>query len=608
MDEQNTFGETTDQIIDSIEGTRYLRWFGPVAEEFVRLRDKAHAVGNPELERNAQFEIDIFSLHTNRPFIDSEARSRFICRMRPANGAEWPDVQAFTEEQLQYYETRLSSSKNLFLKTRYADVLFERWSKIREVNKFELGTILVNLLIAASNLHLAQSKPYYSEFSWSLARAVDVAITLNNDMLLRSALDVLLPPLMSLEDNNLEHIYEMALIVRGISESRMSSAITISEYEAVAKRIDEARKFFWESKDQLLSHRIFCEELVYWAKFLKWDEMTIEAIKLEIGQSYEDQAAYNRDVRNSRMLEAHFLEKALGYYINVGHKAKFDELKIRIKKAHAESAPEYKEHSVRFEVPMDEVDKFMRPYQSRSLNECVTLAASDPRLVIKIESVEKQAAENRKLAPLIFDASPFILNEDRKIFQANSEETSAKFMIGLDYRIRATFNAELFMKTLFRFLEKERELNADTLAAYIKAWPLLDEDNSAIIEVGLKRFFEEDYVSALHVLVPQFEACARKMFEKAGMATASIKPGVVQHEQPFNEFLGREDVKLTLGPDIHKYIEMVMVDQTGLNLRNEIAHGLIRLSDCSEINGLIVIHLFLILTRFRIASSERNEL
>jgi|GEM_PF-2554593 len=607
MGDQNALSENTDQLMASIEEIRYLRWFGPVTNAFVKLRNEARAMGNVELERNAQSEIDIFSLDTNSPFIDLEAQSRFISRMRSADGTEWPDVKAFTDEQLRYFETRLSSSKNLFLKIRYADVLFERWSKIRGLNKFELGKMLVNLLIEASNLHLAQSKPYYSEFSLSLARAVDVAITLNNDVLLRSALEVLLPPLMSLEDNNLEHIYDMALIVRGISESRMSSSVTISEYEAVAKRVDEARTTFWKSKDLLLSHRMFCEELVYWATFLKWDEMRIQAIRIEIGQSYEDQADYNRDVRNSRMLEANFLEKALSHYINIGHKAKFDELKIRIKKAHAESAPEYKEHSVRFEVPMEAVDEFMRPYQSLTLHDCLSLAASDPRLVIKIESVEKQTGEARKLGSLFFDSPAFVVDGNRKIFQANSEETSTKFMTDHNYKIRLIMNAQLFLKSLFDLLEEERELNADTLKLYVREWPLLDPDNFAIITVGLKRFFEKDYVSALHILVPQLEACTRKMFEKIEMATTSIKPDMIQQEQTFNQFLAREEIKEALGSDIHKYFEFVMVDQIGLNLRNDIAHGLIKSSDCNEINALIVIHLFLILTRFRITEQDQSN-
>lgn len=117
----------------------------------------------------------------------------------------------------------------------------------------------------------------------------------------------------------------------------------------------------------------------------------------------------------------------------------------------------------------------------------------------------------------------------------------------------------------------------------------------SIIEVGIKRFFEGDYVSSLHVLVPKFESTVRELFEKAKFPTTSMKK-TSQHEQTFNAFLDREDVKLELnklGKDFHKVIQIVMISQTGMNLRNDIAHGLIPYSSITKSRCIIVIYLFL---------------
>ena len=97
-------------------------------------------------------------------------------------------------------------------------------------------------------------------------------------------------------------------------------------------------------------------------------------------------------------------------------------------------------------------------------------------------------------------------------------------------------------------------------------------------------------MSALHILVPQFESTFRRMFSKAGYSTTSIRN--TQQEVTFNEFLLRDDVKSTLGNDIHKLIQIVMVEQSGLNLRNEIAHGLIELSNINYTKCILVIYLF----------------
>ena len=69
-------------------------------------------------------------------------------------------------------------------------------------------------------------------------------------------------------------------------------------------------------------------------------------------------------------------------------------------------------------------------------------------------------------------------------------------------------------------------------------------------------------MSALHILVPQFESTVRRMFSKAGYSTTSIRKGNTQQEVTFNEFLLRDDVKSTLGNDVHKLIQIVMVEQS----------------------------------------------
>lgn len=51
-------------------------------------------------------------------------------------------------------------------------------------------------------------------------------------------------------------------------------------------------------------------------------------------------------------------------------------------------------------------------------------------------------------------------------------------------------------------------------------------------------------------------------------------------------------MKSTLGNDVHKLIQIVMVEQSGLNLRNEIAHGLIELSNINYTKCILVIYLF----------------
>lgn len=161
-------------------------------------------------------------------------------------------------------------------------------------------------------------------------------------------------------------------------------------------------------------------------------------------------------------------------------------------------------------------------------------------------------------------------------------------------------NVEVFLKAIFDKLISEFEISTEDFMKKFNKWDLLDKKNVPFIECGISRFLEKDYLSALHILVPQFESTVRRMFSKVGYTTTSIRKGNTQQAITFNEFLLRNDVKSSFGNDIHKLIQIVMVEQSGLNLRNEIAHGLIEIRNVNYTKCILVIYLFLILTTYNI--------
>lgn len=127
----------------------------------------------------------------------------------------------------------------------------------------------------------------------------------------------------------------------------------------------------------------------------------------------------------------------------------------------------------------------------------------------------------------------------------------------------------------------------------------MDETQKEIIAVGINRFFEDDYVSALHVLVPQFESYFRTFFEWGGFPTTSLKNNGLQHEQNFNDFLRQDFVRESLDENLLFMIEFVMVEQLGKNLRNNIAHGLSDIKVFRKNNCLMVVYLFWLITAIK---------
>ncbi|AKG05316.1 hypothetical protein AAV35_011375 [Salimicrobium jeotgali] len=191
--------------------------------------------------------------------------------------------------------------------------------------------------------------------------------------------------------------------------------------------------------------------------------------------------------------------------------------------------------------------------------------------------------------------------------QANTTEEKEAFEFSRYYDYLLKVIGKTLLIPIFTDILEGKDLQAEDIMQFLNEWDLLDVRNELIINQGVKNYFGGDYISALHILVPQLEATIRNMFAKAGYATTVIRPGVVQFEQTFNEFINREDVKQVLGDDLQQYINFVLVNQLGLNLSNSIAHGLISPEHLNRYNTILVIHIYLCLTRFEVNKDLEND-
>jgi hypothetical protein len=171
---------------------------------------------------------------------------------------------------------------------------------------------------------------------------------------------------------------------------------------------------------------------------------------------------------------------------------------------------------------------------------------------------------------------------------------------------------EVTFSTIVNFIWNkmiDNELTAHMVITRICESDYMNDTQKELISIGINRFFAEDYVSALHILVPQFECYFRTFFEWGGFPTTSLKNSGLQYEQNFNDFLRQDFVKDALDENLLFMIDFVMVDQLGKNLRNNIAHGLSDIKTFRKSNCLVVIYLFWMITaiKWRFHSVDFDE-
>ena len=152
------------------------------------------------------------------------------------------------------------------------------------------------------------------------------------------------------------------------------------------------------------------------------------------------------------------------------------------------------------------------------------------------------------------------------------------------------------------------DLNHQDLLEQLRDSGNFREENLALIEIGLERAMAEDAVSALHILVPQLEDVLRAILPRVGLDTMvpGKDPGTTQ-EITLGQILPRLVERGVMAEDDRFLFSLVLEDPTGDNLRNDVAHGLIRLAGCTDDRVARVLQLFAIVASWALGDNDPSS-
>lgn len=93
--------------------------------------------------------------------------------------------------------------------------------------------------------------------------------------------------------------------------------------------------------------------------------------------------------------------------------------------------------------------------------------------------------------------------------------------------------------------------------------------------------FNNDFVTALHVLVPQIENLVRWHLKSRGIKTTNLDTNGIENENGLSTLAELPEMEQVFGEDFTFEVRALFCDPFGPNLRNEVAHGLLT-SDSSQ--------------------------
>ncbi len=135
-------------------------------------------------------------------------------------------------------------------------------------------------------------------------------------------------------------------------------------------------------------------------------------------------------------------------------------------------------------------------------------------------------------------------------------------------------------------LRLEHRLRVEDFIAVANRSPIVPPDRKRLFGKALFAGYDNDFVVALHILVPQIEHLVRWHLKNVGVKTTTLDRDGVENENGLSTLMDLPEVPQLLGADLAFEFKALFCDPFGPNLRNELAHGLLTEEDCHSTHAI----------------------
>lgn len=568
------------QKLESIEKTSE----GKIVKEFLKLK-----LGDNEISFELKAELMAFKFFENNQNDWMNWGTYFGPEIAINNGdgtiTESPSIQNIDEKMLDYWEKRLYETQNPFLKARYAGLVYDFSPPILgDKAKYQIQKIYVESLLEAVEKRIPR---HIIESFNKIGRALEVAIRLNDNAIIKRAKILLIDFENEVNDQE-EHgvwSYSYNLLIE-----KNKKVLDENEKKTVIHNLEKRLNNLLEKRKG--KYTLIENEAKKIAKYYQGKQNS-EKVKewiLKIGQSY------NIDEENidAFQLSAR-LDILIKIYSDYGLKEEANQLQIRLRKIGTESREFLKPIPIPFsqEMPIQEWEKFLAFILDGTKEEIIGKLIF--QFVLNKEEVKKQVVELAKAGPSSFLFQTQIVDAKGRVLAkigSLEDDTEGHLIHHLTLFLKLS---SPFIHDVLQRIIKNNILTVDDWVNFILQSPIIEESRFPIIKKGLEAYFQEDYLVAIHLLIPQIEEAIRNLVELGESNIFKTSRNGAYQLVTFHELLNDSIIYNTFGEDIQFYLKVLLVDSRGWNLRNKVSHGLMNIDDFDLETATRILHILLIL-------------
>lgn len=513
---------------------------------------------------------------------------RLIWRNDDGSTTEAPSIQHIDKDMIDYWLRRLDMTKNPLLKARYSGLIWDFSQPILHLKpEFKIGIIYIESLIETVEKRIHR---YTTELITKITRALNVACSLNAQELITKAKDTILILENELGENDKPGLwgfsYDLLINNKKIQLSSDETDNIIKKLELrFTELIDLSQLNPWNAEAAAVRLANYFRK--------KGEIPKVQQIILSLGKAYEQ-----HEEKSDAMHISSSLQHIHQIYLNYGLYEEAKEILIKIREIGHKIINEMAPISTTFKFPKEEFDQYIDLITEGEPN--IVLHKIIQHFIPKKEAVKERMFEFAKKSPLTYLISTNIHDsKGRVVAKIGSLEDDVDGRLMHEIAQSISFNA-IFIRHVFYKLRENNIVNSNDILEFIGESVIIDKSRLEIIRKGINAYFSEDLIVAIHLIIPQIEDAIRNLIEMNSGAVLKIpKHGSGYQLKTLDELLRDEIITNVLGEDIQIYLRVLLTDQRGWNLRNDVCHGMSEIESFSYQSIERLIHVLLILGTLR---------
>lgn len=551
------------------------------------------ALENPRAAESYGAWAEILAFGLAGPDHNEKPWGTYFGPMGSATNAEgetvyFPDITDADAKVIDLWIDRAHTLRSPILVSRYTDLVWDLCQRIAQRKpRVEFARAAIDAYLTISS---QQERDLHDRFP-VVERALSIAIQISDT----SRRDTARAALFSL--------HEEAIAAGGrwwkifnVLERQPKSGVTDEEYATVIADLEDvlARVADTSSPENFDPHasESAAKKLI---KHYRRKQMQDEVNRLytTIGRVYE-----HFGTMGDALLASMVLQTSMDAYSQAGLIDDANRILRLIEKANVEAVSLMNKVEHTHEIPADEVKRFLDSIVGDTVEETFTRIAL--QFMTQQEAAEKGLAETKKVAPLSAVFSKTLMEGDRVIAHIGSLDDDPMGHLINHVATDLGFRAP-WLHWALDHARGTHDVDASDIVAWTNRTGLFGDGR--LLHEGIAAWLSGDHVKAFHVLVPQIERAFREILRFCGCTVTKAHPQMPQARvvATMGELLFNQEAAEALGPhgrDLVLHFRALFTDPRGMNLRNNIAHGLISIDRLDTGLADWLIHALLLLGRW----------